>query len=351
MTKGNKKRITRRDALKTAGVAVGAAVVGTMGFPAIVRSKEAKRFLKPIVAGLNGRMGDPTVMSVSEIPRILREKYDVELEIQIHPSSTLGTDLSQLEAVQTGFIDISSNATPQFSRFDGSFNFVDLPYIITDWDMGNRLFKSDLWKQQAKKFEANVPVKVLPPVGAGGYRLLWNNIRPLKSPADAQGLKIRSTGSLLYIEMLKNWGTNPTPVPWTETYTALQQNVVDGFHVQPIWTFKFSMYEVLKFAVEVNAAFSVQFQVMNINTWNAMGEEIQKAFMLAAQDAADAANAEDQKLETFFKGELRGKGMEIYTPSAAEMAKWRAGGEKVWNGAGASVDRSVVDAAVALRAS
>jgi TRAP-type C4-dicarboxylate transport system substrate-binding protein len=349
MTKGNKKGITRRDALKTAGVAVGAAVVGTMGFPAIVRSKEAKRFLKPIVAGLNGRTGDPTVMSISEIPRILREKYDVELEIQIHPSSTLGTDLSQLEAVQTGFIDISSNATPQFSRFDGSFNFVDLPYIITDWDMGNRLFKSDLWQQQAKKFEANVPVKVLPPVGAGGFRLLWNNVRPLKSPADAQGLKIRSTGSLLYIEMLRNWGTNPTPVPWTETYTALQQNVVDGFHVQPIWTFKFSMYEVLKFAVEVNAAFSVQFQVMNINTWNAMGEDIQKAFMLAAQDAADAANVEDQKLEKFFKGELLGKGMEIYTPSAAEMAQWRAGGEKVWGGAGAGIDRSVIDSAVALR--
>ncbi|MCZ6514420.1 MAG: TRAP transporter substrate-binding protein DctP, partial [Acidobacteria bacterium] len=222
MKKASKKGITRREALKTTGLVVGAAAVGTMGFPAITRSQQAKRFLKPIVAGLNAREGDPTDISIRAIPVILREKYDVELEIQIHPSSTLGTDLSQLEAVQTGFIDFTSNATPQFSRFDGAFNFVDLPYIITDWDMGNRLFKSDLWKQQAKKFEANVPVKVLPPVGAGGFRMLWNNLRPTPTPAEAKGLKVRSTGSKLYIEMLSNWGTNPTPVPWSETYTALQ---------------------------------------------------------------------------------------------------------------------------------
>ncbi len=345
--KTNGRGVSRRTALKTTGAAVAGAAV--MGFPAITRSAEAKRFLKPIVAGLNAKEGDPSDISIRLIPQILREKYDVEVDIQIHPSSTLGTDLSQLEAVQTGFIDITSNATSQFSRFHDAFSFVDLPYIITDWDMANRLFKSNVWAGQAKVFEANVPIKVLPPVGAGGFRLLWNNVRPLQSPADVQGLKFRSTGSPLYIEMIKNWGGNPTPIPWTETYTAIQQGVVDGFHVQPIWCYLFKMYEVLKYATETDAAFSVQLQVMNINTWNAMPEDIQKPFLLAAQEAADIANAKDEGLEEFFKGKLREEGKEIYSPSAAEMAKWRKGGEAVWSGAGAGIDKSVIDATVALR--
>ena len=121
----------------------------------------------------------------------------------LHPTSTLGTDISQLEAVQTGFIDITSNATAQFSAFSTDFEFVGLPYAITDWDMADRLYKSDLWKEQAASFEKSMPVKVLPPLGSGGFRLLWNNVRPLPSPDAVQGLKFRTTRSPLSIDLIK----------------------------------------------------------------------------------------------------------------------------------------------------
>ncbi|MDA0368976.1 MAG: TRAP transporter substrate-binding protein [Proteobacteria bacterium] len=340
-------RFTRRDALKTGAAAATMGAVIT-GFPALTRSAQQKKFLKPIVAGINGKEGDPTYTSISDVPRILREKYDIEVEFQIHPSSTLGTDLSQLDAVQTGFIDITSNVTTQFMAYDEAFAFLDLPYIVTGWDQYLRISKSDIWQQQAAKFESNVPVKVLPPVGAGGYRLLWNNKRPLHSPADVEGLKFRTVTSPIVIELVRNWGGNPTPVPWVETYTALQQGVVDGFHVQPIWTYKFKMYEVLKYATEVNAIFSVQFQVMNRNTWNAIPESIQGPMMLAFQEAADNANKADRESEDFFKGELRKAGMEIYTPSSAEAGKWQEKGREVWGSAGKGIDRSLIEKTVAL---
>ena len=341
------KRFTRRDALKTGAAAATAGAVLT-GFPALTRSAQQKKFLKPIVAGLNGKEGDPTYTSVSDVPRILREKYDIEVDFQIHPSSTLGTDLSQLDAVQTGFIDITSNVTTQFMRYDPAFAFLDLPYIVTGWDQYLRIAKSEVWKQQAAQFEKGVGVKVLPPVGAGGYRMFWNNKRPLKTPADAAGLKMRSVTSPIVIELLRAWGTNPTPVPWVETYTALQQGVADGFHVQPIWTFKFNMYEVLKYATEVKAIFGIQFQVMNINTWNAIPESIQGPMMLAFQEAAEGANERDRAAEDFFKDELRGVGMEIYTPTSSEFAQWQEKGRSVWGTAGKDIDRSIIEKTVAL---
>ena len=85
--------------------------------PAIVRAQGTQRYLKPIVAGLNSKVGDPSYESIARISKILKEKYDVELEIQVHPSSVLGNDLAQLESVQTGFIDITSNVTAQFGQY------------------------------------------------------------------------------------------------------------------------------------------------------------------------------------------------------------------------------------------
>ena len=188
-----------------------------MAAPAIVRAQAAKRrVLKPVVAGLNSKEGDPSYESIARISRILREQHNVELEIQVHPSSMLGSDTQQLEAVQTGFIDITSNVTAQFSSFSDAFSFVDLPYAITSWDMFLKLARSDLWRAQAAKFEAKTPLKVLPPVGSGGYRLLWNRVRATPAPGAVKGIKYRTTTSKLEIELVRAWGGNPTPMAWTE---------------------------------------------------------------------------------------------------------------------------------------
>ena len=104
------------------GAAAGAALLGA---PAIARSQQPRRFLRPLVAGLNAKEGDPSYESISRIPKILREKYNVQLDIQVHPSSVLGTDIQQIESVQTGFIDIASNVTAQWASFSDAFTFVD----------------------------------------------------------------------------------------------------------------------------------------------------------------------------------------------------------------------------------
>jgi TRAP-type C4-dicarboxylate transport system substrate-binding protein len=320
-----------------------------LGAPAIVKAQGRLRYLKPIVAGLNAKEGDPSFLSIARIPQILKDKYEVDLELRVHPSSALGTDLSQLEAVQTGFIDITSNVTGQFTQFDKSFAFVDLPYAITNWDMANRLFTSDLWRDQAKRFEAATPLVVLPPVGAGGFRLLWNSRRALPSPAAVNGLKFRTTSSPAEIALVRAWNGSPTPLAWTETYNGLKNGLIDGMHVQPIWTFGFKMHEVLKHATEVGAIFAVQFQVMNRNSFNAMPAAIRERFMRAAADAAAEANALDRKLESEFAAKLRAEKMEIYTPSAAEMREWQSRGEATWQTEAKDVDRSVIQRMVALR--
>src|SRR5262245_32702704 len=340
--------LTRRDLLQV-GFAGGAAAAATLAMPAIVRAQGTQRYLKPIVAGLNSKPGDPSYESIARIPKILKEKYDVQLEMQVHPSSVLGSDLAQLESVQTGFIDITSNVTGQFAQYSKAFTFVDLPYAVTSWDMAERLFASDLWKQQAAKFEADCGLVPLPPVGAGGFRLLWNSRRATPEPAAVKGLKYRTTNSPAEIALIKAWGGNPTPIAWTETYNSLKNGLVDGIHVQPIWTYGFNMFEVVKHATEVGAIFAVQFQVINKNSLNSMPAAIRQKFLMAAADAAKEANEMDRKFESEFRQMLVDKKMEIHKPSAAEMKMWQSAGEALWPEYGKGIDKSVLERMVALR--
>ena len=303
-----------------------------------------------MVAALNAPTGDPSNLSIARIPELMKANAGLDLDLKIFPPNSLGNDVNVLESVQNGFVDISSNTTAQFSVFDSSFAFADLPYAIPDWETALRLFKSDLWREQTEKFEAAVPsLKVLPPVGAGGFRLLWNDERPLKTPADVTGLKFRSTRSPIGQGLFKAWNGNPTPVSFFETQEAIKNGVVDGFHVQPIWTYKFNFQEVLKYATRVDAIFAVQFQVMNMNTWNAMPEAYQTAFWDAAVIAADEANELDRALEADYTQKLLEAGMEIYTPTSAEKALWVAAGEGIWSEVGGDIDPAVLDKLRALR--
>lgn len=323
--------------------------VVVLAAPAIVRAQGTQRYLRPLVAGLNAREGDPTYISVARIPEILRDKYDVEMEIRIHPSSTLGTDLSQMEAVQTGFIDITSNATGQFAQFSRAFSFVDLPYAITNWDMALRLFDSELWAARAEVFSSETPLVPLAPVGAGGFRILWNNRREIPTPGGMNGLVVRTIQSPADVELVRAWGGNPTPLAWTETYNALRTGVVEGMHVQPIWTFGANMFEVLSHGTEVGATFAIQLQVINKASLMSMPENIRAAFLSAAREAALEANEVDRNSEEAFKKRLTDAGLQIYTPSADEKKQWQDVGEGLWDRLATAADTAAIEGLVALR--
>ena len=127
----------------------------------------------------------------------------------------------------------------------------------------------------------------------------------------------------------------------------MKRRTIDGFHVQPIWTHAFAMYEQLKYATAVNALFAVQLQVMNAKTWAALPEAVQTAFLAAAAEAAAEANRRDRTAEAGDTRRLADKGMVIHAPSPAEQAKWQTAGKGLWQSA-RGIDRDVLERAAAL---
>jgi hypothetical protein len=254
----------RRRVLKAASALTVGAAAGTLGFPAIVRSQQAKRFLKPIVAGLNAKEGDPTYNSIALVPKILREKYDVQVEFQIHPSSSLGTDLSQLDAadrVHRHHVEHQPAvlAVRQELRRDRpAVHLHRLGHVLSCRQV-RRV------EQAGRSFEARVPLKVLPPVGAGGFRMLSNNVRRLLRTGRGEGPRSAASPRRSTSRCSKPGAPTPRRCRGPRS-TALQQGVVNGYHVHRSGPSSSSTTRCSKYATEVKAIFSIQFQVMNMNT-------------------------------------------------------------------------------------
>ena len=329
-------KTSRRDFL------AGAAAIGAraLAAPSILRAQGRRGWDRPIVAGLNGREGDPTDISIRRIPEILAEQFDVDVTIEIYPSSQLASDMGQLEGVQNGLFDIASNATASFAGFTDAFHFMDLPFLYPSWDEALASVRSDLMMERFARAETDMPLKMLPIVGGGGYRLISNRLREVKTPADLKGIKMRSSfgGAVIDMNTLSGWGAIPTPLPWGESYSGIQQGVIDGMFVQPIWTSIAGFAEILGFGTRVPSNWVGQLQVINAATWEEMPGDIRDPFMQAAQIAADEGSALDREVEQKFLAKLEADGMAIYSPDEGEMAEWRKLALATWDQSGIDPD-------------
>ncbi len=136
-----------------------------------------------------------------------------------------------LKQIQMGSIEASmSMAEGHMAPYYKPIQILAIPYLFVSEDHAQYTldmrspFGSKFWDD----FEKKTGVKVLTIWDNGGFRCFTNNKRPIKTPADMKGLKIRTMQIPAHMEMMKALGANPTPIAWTELYNALQMNVVDG---------------------------------------------------------------------------------------------------------------------------
>jgi TRAP-type C4-dicarboxylate transport system substrate-binding protein len=140
----------------------------------------------------------------------------------------------------------------------------------------------------------------------------------------------------------KAWGANPTPIDWGQTYTALQQGVVDGLQLVPDIIAPAKIHEVVKYNLRLNYQMVVQLIFINGKTFAALSPEHQKVLMDAAEEAKlwqrnDGASRIAKVVDDLSKVH----GMQVYEPTSAEYAQWASVREKVWEDVSAQLPGKV----------
>jgi tripartite ATP-independent transporter DctP family solute receptor len=272
---------------------------------------------------------DQISVSLDKFAELLASKSNGKVTGRVFYQS-LGIEHQLLQGAQAGSLDIGMISNGNAGRYTAAYYVLDLPFLFKRYeDMLDHL-NSPSGQEATGVFEKDTGLKHLYLISFGSGRDIQTRAKQLKLPEDIKGLKIRVISTPVEMAIYKAWGANPTPVDWGQTYTALQQGVVDGMqsNIGPVWSGKF--HEVVKHNIRLNYTSSFVQVFMSGPKFAALSEPNKKAIMDSAKEAeAWTRKYSAEQVETYLS-DLKKAGMEIYYPTPAEYAQWTSIREKVW---------------------
>jgi len=310
-----------------------AMATATAVFAAMPTARAANEFADSPKVTLRLTSASPEGMEDSRALRdaaeYLKKATDGTVILQPYLASSLFDEIAGMGAAKNGLVDMAVACTCNLTKLTQSFLFADLPFMFKGMENGREVWNGEFGmklRQDVRKSLGMIPLAFAP--SGGGYRVLWNNRRPVKTPADMNGIKLRTTATPIEQDFWKLAGAVPTPVDVSEIYSALQQGVVDGEHFQPAWFTLLKHHEVSKYGTEIQASAVYRVIMINERSYNKLDEAQKKAFAQAMElfeDKAYQYNREER--ETALK-EIAARGIEIYQPNEQEAQAWRALGDK-----------------------
>ncbi|UCD60069.1 MAG: TRAP transporter substrate-binding protein [Flavobacteriaceae bacterium] len=168
-----------------------------------------------------------------------------KLSLEIYPSQQLGTERQCLELLQIGSLDMTKVSVGVLENFAPKMKVLGLPFLFRDRAHAFKVLDGPVGRQLLADGE-KYWLKGLGYYDAGS-RSFYTKDRPINSPDDLDGLKIRVMESVTAIDMVESLGGSPTPISWGELYTSLQQGVVDGAENNPPSFYLSRHYEVCKY--------------------------------------------------------------------------------------------------------
>lgn len=259
-------------------------------------------------------------------------------EVRAEPFyQSLGIERQLAAAVKSGSVDIGYTALPNLSSFTDAFIQFDLPFLFkNDKAYIDFLETHPEGKKAVARFEKDLGVKVLMITSHGydasvtGTDLILRN-KQVKVPADIKGMKLRTTGSPVEIALMRAYGANPSPVPYSQLYSAVQQGVVDGNAVTPIAPLAaLKVFEIAKYYVALGFRINLLPIYINQKKFDSMSASQQKALMDAVALVKPMAGQWAREKVAAAIKEFEDSGVEIYHPTKDEMAKWLSVRESVW---------------------
>jgi tripartite ATP-independent transporter DctP family solute receptor len=280
------KRVSRRWALKAGAVAAAAPAM-----PAIVRAQD-KLTLKM------GTLGSTAYFYYKGAVRMAEEvakRTNERVTIQVFPNQQLGNERDMIEGMQLGTIDLAIINTPLLASFDSRFQIFDMPFMFNDWAHVERVLGSQIGQDLLKSLESK-NLKGLA-YSTAGHRHVLNYKRPIKTPDDMKGLKIRVLDNPVHVAIMNAMGANATPMQYSEVATALRQRTVDGLDSPTAAVVSEKFYETQKYMALTGHVFTGVVYLTGMKRWQSLAPDLQKVFMEAGKIGADLETEQHNKAE------------------------------------------------------
>jgi tripartite ATP-independent transporter DctP family solute receptor len=292
-----------------------------------------------------GHVGEPGSLfqkSADEFAKRANAKLGTKAKVVVYGSSQLGGDREMIQKLKLGTLDMALPSTVMSSEVD-LFGMFEMPYIVKDRAHMSRIEKEVFWPSLAPAAEKK-GLKVVA-VWENGVRHITNNKRPIKTPADLAGIKLRVPEGKWRVKMFQEYGANPSPMKFSELFTALQTGVMDGQENPFTQIYSAKLHEVQKYLSLSGHVYTPAYLTVGLTKWNALPADVRKILEDTAKETQAYVYETAAKDEDELLGKIKAAGSQVNEVDknafvAASKAIYDDFGKEV-AGAKALIDKSI----------
>ncbi|MCW7752869.1 TRAP transporter substrate-binding protein [Desulfobotulus sp. H1] len=251
-----------------------------------------------------------------------------KIRIELFPNGSLGSETEMLQNTRRGTLDLATIGVGNAVPFVPDLGVLTMPYLLESHYDAIKATTGGLGQQWNERSIAKGGFRILGWTYSN-FRFVTNSRRPVRKLEDIKGMKIRVPHNNIILATFRAWGANPVPMDWAETFTALQQKVVDGQENPYIVNYTTKFHEVQDYLTEVHYQYSLQPLMIGERKWKTLDKETQDILIRAGMEAQQYAIAyQILEAEKAKKG-MQDAGVEICYLEDEEQWKQLAR-EKVW---------------------
>jgi TRAP-type transport system periplasmic protein len=304
----------KRKALKAFGLGIGL-LLATVSAQAQDVKERTLRF------GFQNTADHPVGLGLQRFGELVKEKSGGKITVRLFPGGTLGGDLQTVSALQGGTLDMTVLNTGVLAGIDKNTAILDFPYLFNSEKEADAVVDGPAGKKLHEKLADKGLVGLS--YFENGFRQITNSRRPIAKMEDFQGLKLRVLQLPLFIDVFKELGSNPVPLPFPEVYTALEQKVVDGQENPPNTIYFSKLHEVQKYLSLTKHVFNPQSVLLSKKTWDRLSQDEKKLIQDAAAEAAIYQRQVSRDQTTKSLEQIKAAGVAINEVPAEEIERIR----------------------------
>lgn len=226
----------------------------------------------------------PEYEGIEKFKELVEAETD-DFEIELYHSGQIADDRSAIEMLQLGSLDITVPSTSPLVNFVPEYGVFDLPFTIANEEVADELLDGEFGDKMLTMLEDQSLVGLA--WWENGFRNLTNDVRPVATVEDLEGMKVRTMENAIHLDAWKALGANPTPMAFTELFTAMQQGTVDG-QENPYPTIDLSQYaEVQEHISNTNHVYTPFIFLFSKQIWDEFTTEQQDILREAAVEAGE----------------------------------------------------------------
>lgn len=257
----------------------------------------------------NAAPGNPKAVASDKFAELVAQKTNGRVKVDVGGSAQYGDDAESITNLRLGTLALSANsqgttssAVPEFAVLGLPFLFKDLPhaYKVVDGPVGDQLAKA-----------ADAKGLVLLSLWDNGIRHVSNNTRPINSPDDLKGIKLRTPPDPMTLDIFNALGANPAPLAFSELYIALQQGVFDGQENPLMNIYSSKLFEVQKYISLTGHKYETTPLLASKAVWATLSKQDQQAIMEAAKEAAKLNRELSLAADADLRSKLTAAGVQI----------------------------------------